>query len=540
MQNLIIIPARGGSKTISRQNLRFVNNKPLLYYVLKTAISSKIADVFVSTESVEIQEFALDMGVGVIKRPKQLSRNLVSFEEITNHAINYLKKDGKIYEKCVVISPGIPLVTVKTIKKFFSNLQTPTKNIIGFVESKNDTRKISLDNVLPKLNKVPGNIIHTKKIMGFYCNDFQSRNLKNPFYGIKLNQIESTTIHNYHDLETVNQILKQRRILVRVDGSERIGLGHVYNMLTLLNYFQNDEILVVMNSKKILGENKFKMHGYKLQKFTTKKQLEKIIDNFKPDIFINDILDTKKDYIINLKKKYFVINFEDLGKGSHHAHLVFNPIYQSKIKNSKKFFGSEYACVRDEFRILKSKIPKKNITKILITFGGTDPYNITTKILGFIKKLPLQKYEIIVILGLGNSHKNKINVIQSKMTKINYQIKIINDSNLMAKHIRDSDFVISGNGRTVFEIASLNVPMITISANKREESHQFSSLTGGAIHLGTYSRINFNMFEKSIYKMLHYKNRLQYSKNLKKHDILNGVNKITFKINSEYEKIPNI
>jgi len=539
MNNLILIPARGGSKTVTRQNLRFVNGKPLLYYVLKTALDSKTADVFISTESDEIKQFALDMGAGVIKRPKSLTKNSVSFEEITNHAINDLKKIGKNYEKCVVLSPAMPLISSKTIKNFFLNLQISKKNIMGFTLSINDKRKISLNDDLPKLNKISANIVNTKKIMGFYYKNFSKLNSTFYFYGIKLNKSESITIHNYHDLETVSRILKQRKILVRVDGSKTIGLGHVYNMLTILNHFHNDEILVVMDSKKNLGENKFKMHAYKLQKFSTKKQLNEIIDNFKPDIFINDILNTSKNYVKNLKKKYFVVNFEDLGEGSDSADLVFNPIYQSKLKNSKKFFGSEYACVRDEFRILKNKHTQKNTSKILITFGGTDPNNITNKILEFIQKLPLEHIQIIVILGLGNTHKNIINKTKLKMQKLNYNIKIINDSNLMAKYIRDSDFVISGNGRTIFEIASLNIPMITISANKREESHQFSTLTGGAIHLGTYSQLQFKLFEKSINTILDYNQRLKFSKNLQKYDILNGVTKITSKINNEYEIFSN-
>ena len=32
-----------------------------------------------------------------------------------------------------------------------------------------------------------------------------------------------------------------------------IGLGHIYNMLTILNQFRNDEILILMNSKKFTG-----------------------------------------------------------------------------------------------------------------------------------------------------------------------------------------------------------------------------------------------------------------------------------------------
>ncbi len=536
MKNFILIPARGGSEMVSRQNLRLVNNKPLLYYTLKTALQSKTADIFISTESDEIQEFALDMGVNVIKRPKSLATNSIGFELIAKHAINYLKKNGKEYEKCLILNPVMPLITTNTVKKFFSNLQKPISCIMGFTESTDNKRKISSKHFLPELKKINENIIDVKKIMGFYCDDFLKRELKIPINGLKLNPNESMTIFNYHDLEIVSKILNQRKILVRVNGSKDIGLGHVYNMLTILNYFHNDEILVVMNYKKNLGENKFKMQHYKLKKFSNEKQLNQIIENFKPDIIINDILNTKKSYIVNLKKKYFVVNFEDLGMGSDYADLVFNPIYQSKVKDSKKFFGSEYACVRDEFRILKNKPVRKKVNKILVTFGGTDPYNITSKILEYVQKLGLQQCAIVVILGLGNSHIKNIYKIKFKMEKIGYNIKIINDSNLMAKHIRDSDFVISGNGRTVFEIASLNVPMITISANDREESHQFSKLTGGAIHLGSYSKLNFKLFEKSVKKILKYENRMKFSKNLKKHNILNGVNKITSEINHTYEK----
>ena len=50
---------KGSNDVISRQNLRLVNNKPLLYYIVKTALNFKHADVMVSTDSEEIRELSL-------------------------------------------------------------------------------------------------------------------------------------------------------------------------------------------------------------------------------------------------------------------------------------------------------------------------------------------------------------------------------------------------------------------------------------------------------------------------------------------------
>ncbi len=81
---LILIMARKGSDdVISRQNLRLVNNKPLLYYIVKTALKFKKADVLVSTDSEEIRELSLLYGAKYIQRPKSLTKNSTSIKQIS-------------------------------------------------------------------------------------------------------------------------------------------------------------------------------------------------------------------------------------------------------------------------------------------------------------------------------------------------------------------------------------------------------------------------------------------------------------------------
>ena len=91
------------------------------------------------------------------------------------------------------------------------------------------------------------------------------------------------------------------KIIIRVDGYNRIGLGHIYRTTSLAHHLSDHQILFV--SKKIhkLGINFFKSQNFNIKTFTLKKEFYEIIANFEPDIIFNDILDTSADYIEYLK-----------------------------------------------------------------------------------------------------------------------------------------------------------------------------------------------------------------------------------------------
>ena len=60
-----IIPARGGSKRIPRKNLQPLAGRPLLDYTIEAAKSARrLEHIVVSTDSVEIAEFAQSLGIG--------------------------------------------------------------------------------------------------------------------------------------------------------------------------------------------------------------------------------------------------------------------------------------------------------------------------------------------------------------------------------------------------------------------------------------------------------------------------------------------
>ena len=532
--NVILIPARGGTSNIARQNLRLVADKPLIYYVIKNALSYT-NNVYVSTDSDEIRDVSLLYGAKVIQRPKNLTRDSTKLEEIAFDVLTKINRNHT-FEKCLILNPKYPLIKPSTIKKLFSILNGKIQTVYGFDQISHYQYKQILfySNGFGKFTNELSNCVITEKIVAFNCKKFlRTRKFSTEKFGLKLTENEPIALNSYHDFGVLEKILKRRRILVRVDGSSKIGLGHVHNTLTILNHFRNDEILIVMNSQNKLGYKKFQEHLYQVNFFKNDSQLFEVIKKFQPHMIFNDILDTSINYIKKLKKeKIFVVNFEDLGDGRRYADLVFNPIYHSNKNNSNEYFGPNFACVRDEFRIWEPTVLKTSPKNVVIIFGGSDPTNKTYQVLKLLEKYKLKNMKYSIIIGQDYKERKKLLDLISKMKKDNFLIELNENIDFLSKIFHESDFAITSNGRTVFELGSLHVPMIVIPVNEREKRHTFVQKSNVGYMIQLHNVSETHDFLKVFNKMLQYNIRKKFQNNLKRINLLYGVDRVVQKINT--------
>ena len=232
----------------------------------------------------------------------------------------------------------------------------------------------------------------------------------------------------------------------------------------------------------------------------------------------------------------FVVNFEDLGEGRKYADLVFNPIFESKNELNHEYYGSQYACVRDEFRVFNRIKHKKKFSKIAITLGGVDKKNNSLRILTIIKKFELLKnVRIEIILGIGFKHKKKIHEFSREMNNHGYNIHIIEKVELLSKYMIDCDYVITSNGRTVFEVASLGIPLISLSVNKRERQHNFVVNKKVGYHIDFTRKESDLILKKCIKQMEKIENQEKFIFNLQKQNLREGIDKVTSIILTKYE-----
>ena len=92
-KTLAIIPARGGSKTIPKKNIRLLDGKPLIAYAIESCKDSESVDrIIVSTDDDEIAKISLNYGAEVFSRPDNISGDEVASELALLHVLDQLKK----------------------------------------------------------------------------------------------------------------------------------------------------------------------------------------------------------------------------------------------------------------------------------------------------------------------------------------------------------------------------------------------------------------------------------------------------------------
>ena len=120
-----IIPARGGSKRIPRKNIKDFFGKPLIAYSIEVALKSKLFDkVIVSTDDEEIAKIAVEYGAVVpFLRPNELSDDFTGTGAVVNHALEYLKSAGEIYDLVCTIYATAPFLDEKYLIEGFEKLK---------------------------------------------------------------------------------------------------------------------------------------------------------------------------------------------------------------------------------------------------------------------------------------------------------------------------------------------------------------------------------------------------------------------------------
>lgn len=535
MKTIAIIPARSGSKGIPNKNIRLVNEKPLIYYSIKNALSSALIDeVIVSTDSKEVEIIALQMGAKVHQRDVLLCGDDITLDGVIYDVVNKYSDNAKdIIVTMQPTSPTLKLSTLDSALRYFTD--SDFDSLISCMNNphlswKEDSDGKKYPDYEVRLNRqyLPphfyetGAFLMTKK----ECVSTTSR-LGNNVEVFEISEDEALDIDTYTDLKMAEHILSNKKVAFYVNGNTKRGLGHIYRCLELADeFYVKPDIYFDKNqtTRELFGESTHNFIGV-----NGIGELFKILTQKKYDLFINDILNTTIDFMIALKecnpaKK--IINFEDDGEGVLKSDLVINALYQDATVPQMKTGEHYYICSKTFLFYDPIKI-NNSVKNVFISFGGADPQNYTDRLINIIKNPQYEKINFIVVIGRAKQNVEDL-LKFNELKNITVLFDIRNMPQLMSK----CDVAITSRGRTGYELALLGIPTIAMAQNAREEKHGFVSHENGFNYIGLNPSDKIIKANLDLYLSLEQSDRKVMQDKLLEHDLRNGRKRVLGLINS--------
>ncbi len=148
--------------------------------------------------------------------------------------------------------------------------------------------------------------------------------------------------------------------------------------------------------------------------------------------------------------------------------------------------GPRFALLRSEFSSLRSHSLEKRqiptLRKVLITMGGVDANNATSKILNALQTTSRNlQLEVTVVLGPNAIWKD---AVQAMALKSSPPANVLINCKNMAELMADADLVIGAAGSTSWERCCLGVPTLTaILADNQSEAAMHLERSGATLSL---------------------------------------------------------
>lgn len=125
MSNLLIIPARGGSKRIPKKNIKDFLGKPIIAYSIEAAITSGLFDeIMVSTDDESIAEVAIKYGAKVpFMRSEKNSDDYATTFDVVEEVLSQYKSLHKIFDYTCCLYACAPFAKANKLISAFQLLK---------------------------------------------------------------------------------------------------------------------------------------------------------------------------------------------------------------------------------------------------------------------------------------------------------------------------------------------------------------------------------------------------------------------------------
>jgi UDP-2,4-diacetamido-2,4,6-trideoxy-beta-L-altropyranose hydrolase len=258
-------------------------------------------------------------------------------------------------------------------------------------------------------------------------------------------------------------------LIIRADASIAIATGHVMRCLALAEAWQDagGNVIFAMAESTPAIDARLLLEGMEIV------QLNAVPNSIEDACTVSALASDRQatwvvadgyrfdsQYQRNLKNAGLKLLFiDDLGQCKHYsADIVLDQnvhasekMYANRESYTQLLLGPRHIMLRREFQVRRDwrrKVPQFG-RKLLITMGGSDPDNLTLRLIEAFPEISVPDLEITVVAGGSNP---QLTELQRRVAELDLPIQLVGNASNMPDLMAQSDVAIICAGGTLWEL----------------------------------------------------------------------------------------
>ncbi len=295
--------------------------------------------------------------------------------------------------------------------------------------------------------------------------------------------------------------MSDRRLLIRVDGNETIGMGHVMRCVTLARMLRSRggvEAEFVTRADRVSLEQ-IRRAGFPVHPLPV---------SIAGDAVLTDLRRSEPGALEGLASAGALrVVIDEWGNQEISADLLINGTVVEAWHRypgngaMRKYLGPSYALLDPSFSDVHRRVRqiRKDPSNLLIALGGDDPFHLTVRVMEGLERMP-RSFEITVVIGPAFLDEERIRqtarISRHRTTLLK---NIPNMSEVMCQH----DLALTGGGLTALEVACTGTPaLIVCEVDHQLETAKALEEKGAALNLGLGQRIEPDFLAEQVLSLL--------------------------------------
>lgn len=306
-------------------------------------------------------------------------------------------------------------------------------------------------------------------------------------------------------------------VYLRADVSKSLGLGHISRAIAMAKALERSGMQAVVFCRELDQDQgraitKLNKHRNLIRKINVEEEFIAVLERKEGKYLFIDLLEGPEYAALVPRLKavfpvFHTICFDGFFEKELKFDLFVRPLFDGTATAQNALIGLKYYVFSEELRLLApNKEAQKDVTRVLITLGGSDPFCATPAIVrALCGSFSNIQFTVVIGPGFGLDEHKELAALALQYNNI----RCVLEPEHLGHLYMTTDFAITSGGLTKFETALFGIPSLIFGNNRQEEdlSKEFAAL-GASIFMGSADQVHVIHLKEEFAHLISHGDRL--------------------------------